>query len=89
MTRLFLVKIAMSRKRRTRRAAIERAQSLRAHRSARIEAGDENIRIIGETTSLEKAVGTILTGQIPIRGLARKWCATQSGANASPTDFPA
>ncbi len=55
----------------------------------RIEVGDENIRIIGETTSLENAVHTTLTGQIPVRGLVHIWCATQSGANASPTDFPA
>ena len=56
---------------------------------SRIEVGDENVRIIGEKTSLEKAVSTTLTGKIPVSGLVRKWCATQSGANASPTDFPA
>jgi hypothetical protein len=32
------------------------------------------IRIIGEKTSLEKAVGTTLTGKIPVSGLVRKWC---------------
>jgi site-specific DNA recombinase len=52
---------------------------------SRIEVGDENVRIIGEKTSLEKAVGTILTGQIPIRGLARKWC-TQLDSNQWPPD---
>ena len=56
---------------------------------SRIEVGDKNIGIIGEKSSLEKAVGTTLTGKIPVSGLVRKWCATQSGANASPTDFPA
>jgi hypothetical protein len=37
--------------------------------------GDENIRIIGEKSSLEKAIGTALTGKIPVSDLARKWCA--------------
>ncbi|WP_397579465.1 recombinase zinc beta ribbon domain-containing protein [Sphingorhabdus sp.] len=41
---------------------------------SRIEVDDENIRIIGEKTSLEKAVGTTLTGKIPVSGLVRKWC---------------
>jgi hypothetical protein len=44
----------------------------------RIEAGDENIRIIGETTSLENTVGTTLTGQIPVSGLVRIWCAVDN-----------
>jgi hypothetical protein len=37
--------------------------------------GDENIRIIGQKSSLEKAVGTTLTEKIPVSGLVRKWCA--------------
>ncbi len=42
---------------------------------SRIEVGDENIRIIGEKSNLENAVGTALTGKIPVSGLVRKWCA--------------
>ncbi len=52
---------------------------------SRLEVGDENIRIIGEKTSLEKAVGTALTGKIPVSGLVRKWC-TRSDSNARPSD---
>ena len=52
---------------------------------SRIEVGDENIRIIGEKTSLEKAVGTTLTGKIPVSSLVRKWC-TRSDSNARPSD---
>ena len=51
----------------------------------RIEAGDEDIRIIGETTSLENAVGTILTEQILVRGMIRIWC-TQLDSNQWPPD---
>ena len=52
---------------------------------SRIEVGDENIRIIGEKSSLEKAVSTSLTGKIPVSGLVRKWC-TRSDSNARPSD---
>jgi site-specific DNA recombinase len=50
---------------------------------SRIEVGDENIRIIGEKSNLEKAVGTTLTGKIPVSGLVRKWC-TQEDSNLWP-----
>ncbi len=52
---------------------------------SRIEVGDENIRIIGEKSNLEKAVGTTLTGKIPVSGLVRKWC-TQLDSNQWPPD---
>ena len=52
---------------------------------SRIEVGDENIRIIGEKSSLEKAVSTTLTGKIPVSGLVRKWC-TQLDSNQWPPD---
>ena len=52
---------------------------------SRIEVGDENIRIIGEKSSLEKAVSTSLTGKIPVSGLVRKWC-TQLDSNQWPPD---
>jgi hypothetical protein len=48
---------------------------------SRIEVGDENIRIIGEKTSLEKAVSTTITGKIPVSGFVRKWCAEQNETN--------
>ena len=41
---------------------------------SRIEVGDKNIRIIGEKTALERAIGTTLTGGSPVSGLVRKWC---------------
>lgn len=41
---------------------------------SRIEVCDKDTRIIGEKASLEKAVGTTLTGQIPVSGLVRIWC---------------
>ena len=41
---------------------------------SRIEVGDESIRIIGEKSSLEKAVSTTLKGKIPVSGLVGKWC---------------
>jgi site-specific DNA recombinase len=52
---------------------------------SRIEVGDENIRIIGEKTALERAIGTTLTGGSPVSGLVRKWCA-RSDSNARPSD---
>ncbi len=52
---------------------------------SRIEVGDENIRIIGEKTSLEKTVSTTLKGQIPVSSLVRKWC-TQLDSNQWPPD---
>ena len=52
---------------------------------SRIEVDDENIRIIGEKSNLEKAVGTTLTGKFPVSGLVRKWC-TRSDSNARPSD---
>ena len=52
---------------------------------SRIEVGDEKIRIIGEKTSLEHAVGSTLNGQIPVSGLVRKWC-TQLDSNQWPPD---
>jgi hypothetical protein len=55
---------------------------------SRIEVGDENIRIIGEKTSLEKAVSSTLTGKIPVSGFVRKWCAGQNeGDNVYVFDF--
>lgn len=52
---------------------------------SRIEVCDKDTHIIGEKTSLEKAVGTTLTGQIPVSGLVRKWC-TQLDSNQWPPD---
>jgi len=44
---------------------------------SRIEVGDENIGIIGEKSSLEKAISTALTGKIPVSDLALKWCTVE------------
>ena len=52
---------------------------------SRIEVGDENIRIIGEKTALERAIGTTLTGGSPVSGLVRKWCA-RNDSNVRPSD---
>ena len=52
---------------------------------SRIEVGDENIRIIGEKTALERAVTTTLAGGSPVSGLVRKWCARQD-SNLRPQD---
>jgi len=47
---------------------------------SRIEVGDENIGIIGEKSSLEKAISTALTGKIPVSDLALKWCTVENDA---------
>ena len=44
---------------------------------SRIEVGDESIRIIGEKSSLEKAVSTTLKAKIPVSGLVGKWCTVE------------